>query len=343
VSTTIDRRRPEGYLAEMRYAYGERGAEIARAVIDRRLRPPFYRMPLCERVVDSALAVAAHSDFALRYVLAVRDVPVQRLSQPVPSPAAAPAPEGKPADEFRIGTFGDVVEHKRLHVALRALELLRPRLKRPLRLIVAGALHDYYDFRTLAAHSGVADVVDVRGRVPEAQFDALMLSCDVALSLRHPTAGETSAAALRQMSLGIPTVISDAGAMREIPDGACLKLAPRDGEAEELADLLQLLAEQPQVGARIAEGGRRLALAAHQPGHTADQLLQLVARLWDDREVLAPLRRPAAPLADVPSEMLADDIGVALTDLGLRVGEELADELLHGVAADALSLGLARV
>ena len=50
------------------------------------------------------------------------------------------------------------------------------------------------------------------------------------VSLRWPTMGETSAAAVRALSLGKPLVVSDVGAFRELPDEVAIKVPVGEGE-----------------------------------------------------------------------------------------------------------------
>jgi glycosyltransferase involved in cell wall biosynthesis len=63
-----------------------------------------------------------------------------------------------------------------------------------------------------------------RDYVPEDELWSLLAACDVVVSLRSPTMGETSAAAVRALSLGKPLVVSDVGAFRELPDEVAIKV-----------------------------------------------------------------------------------------------------------------------
>ena len=54
-----------------------------------------------------------------------------------------------------------------------------------------------------------------------------MAACDIHVSLRSPTMGETSGTAIRALSLGKPLVVSDVGWFSELPDGVALKVGRR--------------------------------------------------------------------------------------------------------------------
>ena len=57
-----------------------------------------------------------------------------------------------------------------------------------------------------------------RDYVPEEELWSLLAACDAVVSLRFPTMGETSAAAVRAFSAGKPVVVSAVGAFTELPD-----------------------------------------------------------------------------------------------------------------------------
>src|SRR5258708_2207983 len=65
------------------------------------------------------------------------------------------------------------------------------------------------------------------------------------MNLRFPTAGESSGSLLREMALGRPVIVSDIGAFSELPDDACIKIPPGDGEVEWLFEDMNTLANQP--------------------------------------------------------------------------------------------------
>ena len=74
--------------------------------------------------------------------------------------------------------------------------------------------------------------------VPEERLWALMAGCDVCVSLRAPTMGETSGTAMRALSLGKPLVVSDLGWFAELPDGVARKVPVGEGEVDALVAAL---------------------------------------------------------------------------------------------------------
>ncbi|MEI4927078.1 hypothetical protein Q8G50_31680, partial [Klebsiella pneumoniae] len=86
-------------------------------------------------------------------------------------------------------------EAKRIPQLLKAFGRLREELPRARLLLVGGASKN---LSTLALPDGV-----IREEyVPEERLWSLMAACDVLVSLRWPTMGETSAIVVRGLSLG---------------------------------------------------------------------------------------------------------------------------------------------
>ena len=155
------------------------------------------------------------------------------------------------------------------------------------------------------------DRVIRRDYVPEQELWSLLEASDVVVSLRFPTMGETSAAAVRALSLGKPLVVSDVGAFREFPDEVAIKVPVGEGEIPSIVTAINRAVTSPEMS-RAA-----LALALQQipqftipvlprggaslwvrlPGHITDD--QLASRASRHGTVISPGRsfHPAEPPA----------------------------------------------
>src|SRR5262249_17803853 len=89
-----------------------------------------------------------------------------------------------------------------------------------------------------------------------------MQLADVAVHLRYPTARETSAALLRLLAQGRPTIVSDLEHLADIPPQAVLRADVSDEEGEVLRGLLRL-ASRPEL--REALGPSAAAFVAQEP------------------------------------------------------------------------------
>ena len=82
--------------------------------------------------------------------------------------------------------------------------------------------------------------------------------------LRYPTARETSAALLRVLAQGRPTIVSDLEHLSDLPDDAVVRADVADEEGEVTRALLRL-AESPALRARLGAAARAHVASAHSP------------------------------------------------------------------------------
>ena len=104
-------------------------------------------------------------------------------------------------------------------------------------MLIVGGDSPNYDVSRLARFARIEQQVRRLGYVPDDALPDLFAAADVCVNLRHPTAGETSAAVLRLMSAGLPTIVTETGAFSDLPDDAVLKVPPDAFEGELLDDL----------------------------------------------------------------------------------------------------------
>jgi glycosyltransferase involved in cell wall biosynthesis len=250
---TVGRKDAAGYLDAMEREAGVVGRMLAHGVLDNRL-PPLWEtrpedFPLAGEVLDLARdhGLIVHS----RYVAdAVRargfEGPVHRIPHPAwPPPAVEPAAiEGDPL----IGCLGHLNPNKRIPQLLEAFVRLRER--RPgARLVLAGVSAARFDLDGWLERFGLlGDPSLVReGRVAEERLWSLMAACDVLVSLRAPTMGETSGSAIRALSVGRPLVVSALGWFAELPEDVARKVPVGEGEVDALVDALAAPAGDPDA------------------------------------------------------------------------------------------------
>ncbi len=328
-----------GYVEEMRYAAGEAGRRAAQRLLDTHHPVDVWSFPLFERVVDRSRGTVVHSTFARDRVLASRPAaPVERLPFPVELPPLAPfdaarraaerAAFGLGADDFVLASFGLVTPQKRLGPALAAFARLRA--ERPgARFLVAGEVSPHYDFAALLDEVG-RDGITVTGRLPADRFVAAMASADVAVNLRHPTGGETSASLLALLARGLPAIVSRTGSFAEIPPGAAAQVALDEHEVDQLLALYRALDADPELRRAMGAAARRYVAAEHAlPGAAAPWVAALERFAATPRAVALP-SPPLAPWNGVePRIALAASVGRDLADLGLAPFDALADAMVE--------------
>ncbi|MEP7190219.1 MAG: glycosyltransferase, partial [Roseiflexaceae bacterium] len=267
----VTRRDVELYRAEAVQRYGAEGARVAELMLHGRLTEAAFDMPFCERVLDAAEGVVAHSHYVLDRVAALRpNMPAALTPMGVPLPPAilrdhARARLGLPPDALILASFGHINPYKRVEAALRAVKALRA--SRPdLRYLLVGSISPSYDVRAAIARAGLEDSVTVTGYVDRATFEDYVAAADICLNLRHPTAGETSASLLRLLGAGKPTLVSASGSFAELPPGVAAQVDLDASEGDLILEYCHLLASRPELAA--AMGARARAYVARD--HTLD-------------------------------------------------------------------------
>jgi glycosyltransferase involved in cell wall biosynthesis len=273
---TLGRGDRASYLAAVERDAGATGrlaAERALAGLD----PPLWEthpmeIPLLAEVLENAEGVIVHSEYATRKV---REFgyhrPVYRVSYPAPSPShvgryALPS-RGSPV----IGSLGKVNHAKRIPQLLLAFTRLRRSFPEAL-LILAGDGSASEQVRLRAEALGLEEGRDVLllDHVRDDDFLALAARCDVCVSLRSPTLGETSASAIVALAMGTPLVVSDAGWFSELPGSVAAKVPPDEWEVDHLAAVLELIVSDDGLRSGMAECGLRFVKAELDLERSAD-------------------------------------------------------------------------
>jgi glycosyltransferase involved in cell wall biosynthesis len=228
------------------------------------------------------------------------------------APRVDPAPvAGDPV----VGSFGFLNAQKRIPQLLSAFALLRERHPRA-RLLLVGPEAPGLHLEERIGSLGLADAVERHGYVAEDDFWSLLAACDVCVSLRSPTMGETSAGVIRMLSLAKPIVVSDVDAFRELPDDAAVKIAPDEREVESLAAALLALAD-PYRRASLSTSAATYAAREHQLDHVADLYVAALEAAAGGEAVREEVIREVANAAADIGVTNTRDVGVAMREVGL--------------------------
>ena len=259
---TLARGDVDGYLAALERDAGLVGRLLGHAVVDDRIKPLWETrpqdFPLAGEVLDLATGLIVHSRYVEERARAAGySGPIWRVPMPAwPVPVVEPARiEGSPI----LGCFGHVNESKRVPQLLAAFAQLSERRPESRLLLVGSASPRLPAFE-------VPDGVTRLDYVPEDELWALLAACDAVVSLRWPTMGETSAAAVRALSLGKPLVVSDVGSFSELPDEVAVKVPVGDGEVDALAAAMERAASSTEM----SRAALHLAGTEHDLGRVAD-------------------------------------------------------------------------
>jgi glycosyltransferase involved in cell wall biosynthesis len=259
------------YAREMGY---EKGAEGVRRAMGTHygMQPPLLENPLNGRLLDTSLGVIVHSQYSAQLVARkayrgpVSIIPA--LIAPLSGRSRRPA-LNLPGDAVLYGSFGLISKEKQVVESLHALRRLRQEMPNAYYLLVGNIVKGLPVEKTI--HDlGLQDAVHYAGYAANlSEFVDWIHTADVVLNLRNPTAGETSAAALRAMAAAKPLIVNDDGWYREIPSAAAVKVSPGDEDA--LMDAMLLLGQSTAVRQRMGNAGLKFTREVCGPEKVAEE------------------------------------------------------------------------
>lgn len=278
-------RRPlQAYAEELAYTYPAQAGRLGQAFLETvgDLLP--YAYPLFRIPVEAARLVAVHNDFMAEAIRTeapdteVVRIPMAAEEEPVSPEAVAGirSRHGIAPGDFVVGSFGLVTREKRVETIARAVARAAAHLPR-VRLLLVGPVADPEGLRRMLDARGIGDRALITGRVPIEELPAYMGAADLAVHLRFPTGRETSAALLRVLAQGRPTVISDLEHLADIPEAAVVRADPTDEEGAVTRTILRLH-DKPEARARLGAAARRFVRSEHSPAQCRDGYEAAIAR-----------------------------------------------------------------
>ena len=279
---------PDALARGLSEVHGAAGDAVARA---RSLglthaRDPFL-MPAWSPFVKKLRAVVVHSRWAEDAVRRQRpDLAVARVGLAVADPGTVDRKNerallGLEADEVVLMHLGFLTPEKGLRDVLGGLAAA-VRAGVAARLVLVGEGVGMDAIVAAGEVLGIADRLTATGYLSRERFPTAPAVADLGVVLRTPSAGETSAAAVRFLACGTPVAVGGVHQFLEWPEAAAPRVTPG---APAPAELARLLAEAA-VGGSGWSARRRAARttyeAAHRPSDVAEQLIDELAKMCNE-------------------------------------------------------------
>ena len=281
----------EEYVEEFVFNYGEWLRDFAQELWRERAtsasQERYFRYPLVRRVAERSRIVVVHNGRAWNMArqalgnmngsVEVVEIPlyVDRPSLPEESERERIREKlGISAEEIVISTFGYLRPSKRLHSLLEASRMLGV----PHRILLVGDFvsHDYE-----AAISAEINELPVT-RLPyvtESEFWGLVAITDIGVNLRYPSAGETSAIALKLMAAGKPVVVTAGEEVSGFPRGSIIEVDLGEAEIEMLAHCLHALATDDEMREVVGQNAAAYVVERHNVETVTAQYLDVIRRV----------------------------------------------------------------
>ncbi|HET8653180.1 MAG TPA: glycosyltransferase family 4 protein [Gaiellaceae bacterium] len=319
--TTLGRGHSEAYLDAMQRDGGVLGRLLAHGVVDN-LLPPIWEeraqdFPLTREVLDQAAGVICHSRYVERLV---REYGYEGQISVIPM-AAWPSvelgerlvPEGRSPVIVCVGYLN---AGKRVPQLLAAFEQFRTRFPNAL-LVLAGTAASDVRIDAESLGEGVLRL----DHLDEADLWRLLDDCDVCVSLRWPTMGETSGMAIRALSLGTPLVVSDVGWFSELPDSVAIKVPVDEHEVRTLTAALEQLGGDEALRREMSAAATGYARREHDLGRVADLYVAAIEEMAGGpsvrQAVLSDVARAAHDVGIDKNDAQLSEIAASVREVGL--------------------------
>ena len=271
--------------AGLREGHGEAGVSLARArslgLTSR--RDPFL-FPARASFLNSVAGVIVHSNWAKNLLSKeLPDLPTGHVGLAVADPGIlVPAGErgrlGLPQDEVLLMHLGFLTPEKGLQQILAGIATAK-HAGVSVRLLLVGEGQGMDSVKSAAAAIGVESLVSGTGWVAPEVFPAIPAAADLGVVLRTPSAGETSAAAVRFLAAGTPVAVGASRQFLEWPEEAAPRLTPGPSAPAELARLLATAARGGGAWAKRRKAARKVYEENHQPSHAAESMVEFIGSL----------------------------------------------------------------
>jgi glycosyltransferase involved in cell wall biosynthesis len=145
---------------------------------------------------------------------------------------------GIKSDLLMFASFGFASKNKRILQILEELSIYKKKVSKEFKYYIVGKTQGI-DVKEKVKEFGIEDQVVVTGFTELDEFNTYMGACDVAINLRYPTNGESSASLHRLLGMGKPIIVTRIGSFEEYPDDIVFKVRYDEEEVIEIYNTLR--------------------------------------------------------------------------------------------------------
>jgi len=240
--------------------------------------------PLTEWIASMGSAVIVHSSWAMERIVGSCAGPVEVVPLPYDAPYLG-QPEsnsaGNNSQRLVALTVGHVNPNKRYESVIRALgesSFLRNHVS--YRVVGPAEPTTVQELTSLAAQLGV-DLV-MTGAVDDRQLATEIQGADIMCCLRWPALEAASASTIEAMLYGKPTVVTDTGFYRDLPNDCVVKISP-DAEIQDLRLALEKLSKFPEERVALGERAHKYASRTFRADNYARAIVRTEHRIKRSR------------------------------------------------------------
>jgi glycosyltransferase involved in cell wall biosynthesis len=183
-------------------------------------------------------------------------------------------------DKLIFSSMGFITPPKQIEFALRALAKIKNEIP-DFEYWLVGEKSDAVLLDELLAELGLKDNVKLTGFVTFEEFHHYLQASDIVISLRYPSAGETSAALFRSMGLGCCNLVFDYASFADFPDDCLIKVPLDTFHTEEMENAIKCIANDNEQIELIGKRAANFISKNHEVNITADQYTDFIRSIYE--------------------------------------------------------------
>jgi len=241
--------------------------------------------PLNSRIVNQALGVIVHSNFALELIKRYYSQISLELFRIIPHIRKSNFNynEIDNSDQVLLCSFGYITPFKMPELIIKGFAKSEiSRISNVKLCFVGGYFSDDYinDLLKLAKDLGIMDRILITGFIEDDAYKNYLKEAFLAVQLRSYSRGETSGAVLDALAYGKPLIVNYYGSFKEIPENACYFVA-ENPEPEEIAKALDRLYKEENLRKSISLEALKYIQKFHSPEKVAKLFYDAIENFYD--------------------------------------------------------------
>lgn len=148
----------------------------------------------------------------------------------------------------RITVFGDINPNKRVDSIIQAISS-EERLRHSLTLSLVGKIVKSERIRLERLTKDLGIDIDIVGEADDRTYASYLMGTDIVSCLRYPTTESASATCIEAMLAGKPTLVTDTGFYKDLPDDLVFKIAIETEHQSLVQALLKIISNDYYIAA----------------------------------------------------------------------------------------------
>lgn len=177
--------------------------------------------------------------------------------------------------DFIISSFGFVTPPKQIPLILQSLSLIKNDLKK-FKYLLVGEVHPSINISGLIKKYNLNNYVEIIGYTDLRVFEEYIKLSDLVITLRYPSAGETSAVLLRALAYQKVNIVFDYDSFGDFPDNILLKIPLNTNDPYGLARAIKSIYMKKDLKKLYETNANKYISKYHNIKKITDQLINFL-------------------------------------------------------------------